>query len=40
MDPSQWKANMTKIYTALTKNAVKLSTAVIGLVAVAMTLLM
>jgi hypothetical protein len=40
MDPTQWKADMNKIYTALTTNAVKLSTAFVGVVAVAITLLM
>jgi len=40
MDPSQWKADMNKIYTALTQNAVKLSTAVVGVIAVVSTFLM
>ncbi len=40
MDPSQWKADMNKIYTALTQNAVKLTTAIVGVIAVVSTFLM
>ena len=40
LDPSQWKADMSKIYTALTTSAVRLTTAIVGVVAVFSTLLM